>query len=296
MAKSHQSAPRRKSSTGKSQRASGSGGDQTRRGITEHEVEAVEEMSTPRTPVIYEVVRRQGDEELERPAISLWWSGVAGGLSMSFSLLAEAVLQRHLPDAPWRPLVASFGYCVGFLMTVLARQQLFTETTITVVLPVLGHLKRHHFWRLTRLWSIVLAANLTGTLVAALFCNYAPVLPPGLLHSMHDLSRELLTLGWTDMFFRAISAGFLIAAMVWMIPSAENQQFVVITMMTWLISVGGFTHVIAGSMEAYLLAFSGAWEWWQVIFEFIVPVLIGNIIGGTVLFAVISYAQVMKEI
>jgi formate-nitrite transporter family protein len=292
MAKAQQSAPKVKRARG------GKAGDADgeHRGITEHEVEAVEEMSTPRTPVIYEVVRRQGDEELERPAVSLWWSGLAAGLSMSFSLLAQAALKTHLPDTPWRPLVTGLGYSVGFLMTILSRQQLFTESTITVVLPVLGHLKWHHFWRLIRLWSIVLVANLVGTFVAALFCNYSAALPHELLVGMHGIGRELLTLTWGDMFFRAISSGFLIAAMVWMIPTAENQQFVVITMMTWLISVGGFTHVVAGSMEAYLLVFAGDWAWWQLFADFLLPVLAGNIVGGTALFAVISYAQVMKEI
>ena len=82
-----------------------------------------------------------------------------------------------------------------------------------------------------------------------------------------------MKLTWGDMFFRAISSGFLIAAMVWMIPTAENQQFVVITMMTWLISVGGFTHVVAGSMEAYLLVFAGDWEWWRIFVDFLLPVL-----------------------
>jgi formate/nitrite transporter FocA (FNT family) len=293
MAKSPRSARRAKSGRA---RRNDPRADGAPKGITAHEVEAVEEMSTPRTPVIYEVVRRQGDEELERPAVSLWWSGLAAGLSMSFSLLAEAVLKTHLPDAPWRPLIASLGYTVGFLMTVLSRQQLFTESTITVVLPVLANFKWRHLWRLTRLWSIVLAANLIGTLVAALFCNYSLALPGELLRGMHEISRELTTLTWWDMFFRAISAGFLIAAMVWMIPTAENQQFIVIALMTWLIAVGGFTHIVAGSVEAYLLMFAGAWEWWQLILDFIVPVLLGNIVGGTVLFAVISYAQVMKEI
>ena len=45
---------------------------------------------------------------------------------------------EHLPDAPWRGLVTALGYPVGFLMVVLARQQLFTENTITVVLPVMA--------------------------------------------------------------------------------------------------------------------------------------------------------------
>ena len=143
-----------------------------RKGITEHEVEAVEDLSTPRTPVIYEVVRRLGDEEMARPTTSLWWSGLAAGLSMSFSLLTEAVLRSHLPAAPWTPLIASLGYSVGFLMSVLGRQQLFTESTITVVLPVLGDINARNLWRMARLWAIVLAANLVGTLFAALFCTY----------------------------------------------------------------------------------------------------------------------------
>jgi formate/nitrite transporter FocA (FNT family) len=266
------------------------------KGISREEVRSVEELSTPRTPVIYEVVRRLGDEEMERPATSLWWSGLAAGLSISFSLLAQAILMAHLPDAPWRTLVSSFGYCVGFLMVVLGRQQLFTESTITVVLPVLKNLTFANLWRMARLWAIVLAANIAGTLFAALFCAYTPVIPPELRVGMLDISRHLLELGWWDMGFRGISSGFLIAAMVWMIPSAESAKFLVIALMTYLIAIGGFTHVIAGSMEAILLVIAGDWEWWRMIGQFMVPVLIGNMIGGTALFALISYAQVMEEI
>src|SRR5690349_19671681 len=109
----------------------------TIRPVTEREVRDIEEMSTPRTPVIYEVARRQGEEELRRHAFSLWWSGVSGGLSISFSLLAMAILEKHLPDAEWRPLVVGLGYTFGFLIVILGRQQLFTESTITAVLPVL---------------------------------------------------------------------------------------------------------------------------------------------------------------
>ena len=266
------------------------------KGISQREVRDVEEMSAPRTPVIYEVVRRLGEEELERPATSLWWSGVAAGLSISFSLLAQAVLETHLPDTPWRILVAGFGYSVGFLMVILGRQQLFTESTITVVLPVLHNLNLGTIGRVARLWAIVLAANLFGTLVAALFCTFTPVLTPELQHGMLTISRHLLELSWAKMLFCGIASGFLIAAMVWMIPSAETAKFAVITLMTYLISIGGFTHIVAGSMEAYLLVLAGDWAWWQMIVQFMVPVLIGNMIGGTVLFAVISYAQVMEEI
>ena len=265
-------------------------------GITDQEVKDVEELATPRTPVIYEVVRRLGEEEILRPATSLWWSGVAAGLSISFSLLAQAILRTHLPDAPWEPLVTSFGYCVGFIMAVLSRQQLFTESTITAVLPVAAEVTWKSLGRMTRLWAIVLAANLAGTLFAALFCTYAPVLSTEIYDDMLAISRDLLAYSWWEMVFRAIASGFLMAAMAWLMPGAERTQFHVIMMMTWLIAVGGFTHIVAGSMEAYLLVLAGHWAWWQMIVQFIPPVLIGNMIGGTALFALIAYAQVMDEI
>lgn len=266
------------------------------RGISQREVEDIEEMSTPRTPVIYEVVRRLGEEEMERPLTSLWWSGVAAGLSISFSLLAQAILTAHLADESWRPLVVSFGYSIGFLIVVLGRQQLFTESTITAVLPVLKDINAHNLWRMARLWSIVLIANLAGTLFASFFCTFFPTVSSELYEGMLGISRELIEIGWAQMFFRGIASGFLMAAMVWMLPSAETAKVPVITIMTWLIAVGSFTHIVAGSMEAWLLVLAGDWAWWQMLVQFAAPVLIGNMIGGTALFALISYAQVMEEI
>jgi len=265
-------------------------------GISEREVEDVEERSAPRTPVIYEIVRRLGEEEMARPVTSLWWSGVAAGLSISFSLLAQAILQAHLPDAPWRPLVTSLGYSVGFVMVVLSRQQLFTENTITVVLPVMAEPSSENVRSLARMWAVVFLANMAGTLLSAVFCTFTPVLTPELRAGMLGISGQIMHVGWLETVFRGIGAGFLIAAMVWLIPGAESAQFHVIVLMTWLLAVGGFMHVVAGSMEAFMLVLNGDLGWWALLGQFFVPVLIGNVVGGTALFALIAYAQVMEEI
>ncbi len=263
---------------------------------TEREADRVEERSTPPTPVIYDVVRRYGEEEMSRPGTSLWWSGLAAGLSMSFSLLAEAILRLHLPDADWSKLVASLGYAVGFVMVVLARQQLFTENTITVVLPLMAEPSRHNLWRAGRMWMIVLAANLAGTLVAALFCTFTPVIDPALRDAMLAISAEGMRYGWMAMAFRGITAGFLMAAMVWLIPASDEAQFFVVVLITYVIGVGGFPHIVAGSVESFLLVANGQLGVGAMLGGFTVPVLLGNVIGGTVLFAMLSYAQVMKEI
>jgi formate/nitrite transporter FocA (FNT family) len=233
---------------------------------------------------------------MSRPAVSLWWSGLAAGLSMSFSLLAEAILRMHLPEAEWRELVTALGYPVGFVMVVLARQQLFTENTITVILPVMAEPSALNFRRASRLWTIVLVANLAGTLLAAVFTAFTPVVDGDLHHAMIETSRHAVDHPWLEMGFRGITAGFLMAAMVWLIPASESAQFHVIVLMTYLIGVSGAAHIVAGSVEAFLLVANGDLGLMAMLGGFTVPVLAGNIIGGTVLFALISYAQVMKEI
>jgi formate/nitrite transporter FocA (FNT family) len=241
-------------------------------------------------------VRRYGEEEMARPATSLWWSGLAAGLSMSFSLLAMAILHLHTPPAPWQALIIGLGYPVGFVMVVLARQQLFTENTITVVLPVLAQPSARNFGRAARMWAIVLAANFAGTLLAALFSSFTPVVTPELRESMLELSRAALRPGGWEMLFHGITAGFLMAALVWLIPAAESAQFFVVYLMAYLIGISDSAHIVAGSYEAFLLAASGELGAGALLGGFLVPVLAGNIVGGTALFAMLSYAQVMKEI
>ena len=264
-------------------------------GISPHEIEEIEDLSSPRAPIIYEIVRRMGEEELERPMVSLWWSGVAAGLSISFSLLSQGILELYLPDEPWQPLLSSFGYTVGFLIVVLGRQQLFTENTITMVLPLMVEFSVSRLLRVAKIWAIVFLANLVGAFLAALFGSFTPAVPPDLLNSMIDVSRHAVDHGWFELVVKGIVAGFLIAAMVWLLPSADETQFHVITLITYIIAVGGFSHIVAGSVDAFVLVLNGYLAFDDMLLDFTIPVLIGNIIGGTALFAMISYAQVMEE-
>lgn len=264
--------------------------------LVEHEVEEIAEHSRLRVPQIYQVVRHEGETEMARPAVSLWWSGVAAGLSITFSVFAQAVLQQYLPEAGWRPLVTGFGYTVGFLLVVLARQQLFTENTITAVLPVAANPNGKNLYRLLRLWAIVFAANLTGTLIAALFSTFAPAPIPGIRETIIEISHHAVAHGFASAIFTGIPAGFLIAAMVWLMPSAESNRFQVVTLVTYIIAIGGFSHIVVGSFEAFMLLVNGEIGIGTMLAHFMIPVLIGNVVGGTALFALLAYAQVMKEV
>ena len=106
-----------------------------------------------------------GEEELARPVVALLLSGLAAGLAITISLLAELYLRMRLPDERWAELVYLLGYPVGYVIVIMGRLQLFTESTVTAVLPVAARPSMAGLARLARLWSVVLTANLIGVLV-----------------------------------------------------------------------------------------------------------------------------------
>ena len=178
-------------------------------GLSQAEVEEVEELAAPRAPVIYEVVRRQGEEELRRPCGSLFWSGLAGGMAIMFSVIGQGgILYKLPPGLPWREAVADLGYSLGFILVVLGRMQLFTEQTIVAVLPIMAAPTWRKLAIVARLWSIVFIANMIGACAAAVINVQCHVVDPAMLGAMLDVSRPLLHATPMTLLVRGVPAGF----------------------------------------------------------------------------------------
>jgi formate/nitrite transporter FocA (FNT family) len=265
-------------------------------GLTKEETRSVEKRRRLRAAVVYEIIRVEGEGELARTKVALWWSALGAGLSIGFSVLAQGLLKTYLPSSPGAWIVEAIGYSVGFLIVILSRQQLFTENTLTAVLPVIARRQWNWIWVMLRLWGIVLAGNLVGCFLFAAFLAFSGALSPEIASAVHAVGAKLMANSASEMFVKGIVAGWLIAALVWMLPSAEGTEIFVITLITYLIALGGFTHVVAGSAEALYLWLTGAESLARVVFVFFLPTLVGNVFGGTLMFAVLSYAQVREEI
>ncbi len=262
---------------------------------TPSERKAVEEATGLTARMVFETVRREGEEELERPMASLFWSGIAAGILISFSVLAEAALRGALPDVPWRHIVENFGYSMGFLLVILGRMQLFTENTITTVVPVMMN-PRGCIVCTAKLWGVVLLANVIGAFAIATFLAYTPALTPEIKRIVADLSHHATHMGAASGFARGIPAGVLIAALVWMMPSAQGGRVALIVLFTWLIALGDFTHIIAGSVEMAYLMVQGDLAIGPAVFGFFLPVLAGNVVGGTLVFTMLTWAQIRHEV
>lgn len=253
----------------------------------------VQERSSPSGSVVYQAIRKEGESELERTTSALAWSGLAAGLSMGFSLLATAILHARLPDTKWAPLVAALGYTIGFVIVVLGRQQLFTENTLTVILPLLGKRRSATVGNVLRLWATVLAANAAGAILIALVFARTEIVDHETFEAMREVSRQAHAPGFAVTLLRGIIAGWLIALMVWLLPFAETARVGVIMLLTWLVGAGHFSHIIAGSVDGAFLVFAREKTWLEFLMNFFVPALIGNIIGGVSLVAAINHAQVV---
>lgn len=246
--------------------------------------------------VIHEIVRAEGEAELERPVGAMLWSALAAGLSMGFSFAVMALLQSALPPGPGRHALASFGYATGFLIVVLGRQQLFTETTLTAVLPVFVHPDARTLFRTVRVWNLVLAGNIAGTWMFAAALAYGHPLPPETDPALADLAAKSIGHGFGETLLRAIFAGWLIALMVWILPSARDARLWVVLILSWIVSLGSFSHIIAGSTEAAYAVMVGKTDGWGYVVGFLIPTLIGNTIGGISLVALLNHAPVKAEL
>jgi formate/nitrite transporter FocA (FNT family) len=251
----------------------------------------VEERSSPSGSIVYHAIRKEGEEELGRATAALAWSGLAAGLSMGFSFAGEAMLRAALPDTPWRPLISKLGYSVGFLIVVLGRQQLFTENTLTVVLPLMRRRDSLMLANVTRLWATVLAANVVGAALFAAAAALTDIFAPETRAAMAALGSDAMSPPIATVFLRGIAAGWLIALMVWLLPFAESARVWVIIILTYIVGLGAFAHIIAGSVETLFTVFIAEHSIAAFATRFFAPALLGNIIGGVSLVAALAHAQ-----
>lgn len=264
--------------------------------LTPKEEQEVSKGQPPRAAVVHEIIRVQGDKELQRTVAALWWSALAAGLSMGLSLMAMGLLRARLEGVEGAHAIASIGYSAGFLAVILARQQLFTENTLTAVLPVMSKPTAGNFGRLLRLWSVVLAGNLAGTLLVAYVMLHLPIFDNATDAAFLEIGHKVMENHPGQMFAKGIVSGWMIATMVWMIPAQEQAKFWIIILVTGLMALGDFTHIVVGAVEVSYLAFAGELAWAEFWLVFAGPTLAGNIVGGSFIFALISHAQIRSDV
>ena len=232
--------------------------------------------------------------QLNRPRLGLMLSAFSAGLDIGFSVLLMAVVftlfHGVFPEPVVKFMVANM-YPLGFIFVILGRSELFTEHTTLAVLPVLQGLASVK--KLFRLWFIVYVSNVAGGLIFALILAYFS----NSLHFIQDWSlsaigHEMTAHGWLVKLLSAALAGWLMGLLAWLVAASREtiSQVFIIWIVTASIGLALLPHCIVGNIEVASALFTGNVSFLDYI-EFLIPVTLGNIIGGAFFVAILKYSH-----
>ncbi|MEO8226043.1 MAG: formate/nitrite transporter family protein [Gemmatimonadota bacterium] len=258
----------------------------------EHEAKSGTRLSAPE---IHDNVLSEATDELERASLSLLLSSFASGLAIGFSLLGAAFASSLVPEA-YGHAAASAAYPLGFIFVIMARSELFTENTLTPVLPFLHRRDRGTFGKMLRVWAVLLTGNLAGTFIFSWVMSRTPSIPEYLKPFMLEISEKTTSTTFGTTVYQAVFAGWLIALLTWVLASTRQTgaQLVLIWLITAAMSAFEFKHSIVGATEAFYRVWEGG-VGWGPMWSFIAAAVIGNTIGGVLLVAILNFGQVVTE-
>ncbi len=241
---------------------------------------------------IFTSVKASARRELERSNTGLFFSGLAGGLNISFGFMGVAVATAQAPG-PWKTIFATIAYPLGFLLVILPRAQLFTENTLTPVVLALEKPGRETILGTARIWGVVLLANLIGAFIAAWLLAHLDLgsrLEPSV---MRQVALHSFEGGWGAHYMRGVFGAWLVALLVWMLHSGATPlaEAVLVWMSTAMIYFAGFNHSVAGAVEGLYLANIHAISYLDWLWAFQAPITLGNATGGVFFVALLNWAQ-----
>ena len=244
---------------------------------------------------IHENILRPAEQEIRRPSAALLWSALAAGLVIGFSCLAAAFAAEVAPER-YAHAAAAAAYPLGFIFVIIARSELFTENTLVPVIPLLERRDRDTFAHLVRVWGLLLAGNLAGTLIFAVALARTRLLRPEVASEFLRISRQATEGGFLEIAYAAVFAGWLMALLAWLLASTTSTlaQIVLIWLCTFPISALHFRHSIVGSTEAFYRALLGDASWGGML-SFVAAAVIGNAVGGVLLVALLNHSQVVAD-
>lgn len=164
-----------------------------------------------------------------------------------------------------------------------------------MILPLLTLRDLPTLLQVIRLWSMVLAANLIGACMFAWVCANTNVFTPELRAIFAAIGAPMMSTEWSTLLIRGVFVGWLIAMLVWMMPTADSSRAAIIVVMTYLVALCQFPHVVAGSVEAVFLVASGTLSWGGFFGHFLAPTLIGKHCRRSSSVAFFNHAQVVSE-
>lgn len=228
------------------------------------------------------------DEEIAEGKRQLFFSGLIAGFAISLTVVGHAVGAEVFPE---NGFLSAILYPIGFIYIILGNYQLYTENTLPPVALTLSRLASVPL--LVLVWTVVLVGNVLGAGFGVFLVAHGNVLSPEAMTVATEFAGNGLELGWWTVFTKALFAGWLVAGVVWLDHAAQDSisRLLVIYFIFYTIAAGELYHVITAAGEAFLFLFVTGSNPIGVMMGYWLPVLLGNTVGGVLLFTLVNYVK-----
>jgi len=242
---------------------------------------------------IARLVENVGVKKAALPALQTLVLGFLAGVFIAFGAMnfTLVVTDASLGFGPTR-LLGGVAFALGLVLVVIAGAELFTGNNLIVMAWADGKVSAA---QLLRNWLLVYVANFVGAVAAAIAYVQAGGLELGdgaVLETAHRIAAAKIELDFGQAFFRGLLCNALVCLAVWLCFAAHSVSgkiLAVIFPISAFVALG-FEHSVANMYLIPVAMLSGANE--IGINDFVrnlVPVTLGNIVGGSVFVAAIYW-------
>ncbi|AHG01433.1 transporter (plasmid) [Halostagnicola larsenii XH-48] len=244
---------------------------------------------------IFHRIVAAADEEISTGTRELFFSALAAGFAITVTFMLYASVTEAAGGYGNAPIVGALLYPLGFIYIILGDYQLYTENTLPPVALVLERLAS--IPALLSIWSIVLIGNLLGGSFGALILAETGVFSQDVMTTAIEMSHTGVETGRWSLFFKGAFAGLIVAGVVWLDYASQDtiSRLVMVYIAFLAIPLGNLFHVVVSATEAMFLVFHGELALLTGATDFVLPVLLGNTIGGVLLVTVVNYFQTVER-
>ena len=234
-----------------------------------------------------------GVGKISLPVPKMFLLGVLAGIYIAFGAVASQAVAVSIPLASVAKFADACVFPVGLMLVLCAGSELFTGNCLLII-PVLE--KKTSVGNMLKSWLFVYLGNLTGSILTALAVTYGHVLSlfdSGLAKSVVSTASGKVGMSFTDAMSRGILCNILVCLAVWVSFAAKELAGKIIGLMlpVMVFVLCGFEHSVANmyfipagifASSEYGIAADGL-SWGTFLTRNLLPVTIGNIIGGSVI-------------
>jgi len=241
---------------------------------------------------VFQRIVAAADEEITAGSRELYFSGLAAGFAITITFLLYVSLTASTGGDP---VLSALLYPLGFIYIIIGGYQLYTENTLPPVALTLERIASVP--ALLRNWVVVLAGNFTGGTLGAMALAYGGVLSADAADAAAGIATKGIETSQSALFTKAAFAGLIVAGVVWVTFASRDtiSRLVVVYLAFLSIPIGGLFHVVVSYTEMVYLVLQGQLALRVGLVQFVVPVLLGNTLGGILLVTVVNYFQTTEE-